>query len=55
VGFSPPIHSFAARPTGWPYSSFRKSVALGMYQINWAIDTAEASDAGERLQHTPVG
>lgn len=55
IHFNPVKHGLAARPADWPYSSFQKCVALGMYPTNWAIDGAEISDAGERLQHESVG
>jgi hypothetical protein len=48
------MHNLAARPAGWPYSSFRNSVALGKYPMIWPIDGVEISAPGGWLQHASV-
>jgi len=55
VHFNPVKHGLAAHPAGWPFSSFRKCVALGMYPIDWANDETEIVEAGERLLPATVG
>jgi putative transposase len=36
VHFNPVKHRLAAHPAVWPYSTFRKCVALGLYDPAWA-------------------
>ena len=55
IHFNPVKHGFAAHPADWPYSSFANCVKLGMYPIDWATEGPDLADAGERLQHAPVG
>jgi len=47
VHFNPVKHGLAAHPADWPFSSFAKSVALGMYPPDWAIDGVPLADTGE--------
>ncbi len=49
IHFNPVKHRLAAHPADWPFSSFTKCVALGMYPIDWAPEGAEPADAGKRL------
>jgi putative transposase len=50
VHFNPVKHGFAAHPAAWPYSTFHKCVALGLYDPAWALteNTAIPSGMGER-------
>jgi len=50
VHFNPVKHGFVAHPADWPYSTFRKSVALGLYDATWAPADNEniSSGMGER-------
>ena len=45
---NPVKHGLAARPADWPFSSFAKCAALGLYPANWARGP-ELADTGERL------
>ena len=45
--FNPVKHGLVANPADWPYSSFHRSVAIGLYPADWA-GSDEALDAGER-------
>nr|WP_255190012.1 transposase [Methylomonas rapida] len=36
VHFNPVKHGLATAPSDWPYSSFRKFVAAGLYDAGWA-------------------
>jgi len=36
VHFNPVKHGLAAHPAAWPYSTFHKCVALGLYDVAWA-------------------
>jgi putative transposase len=50
VHFNPVKHGFVAHPADWPYSTFRKCVALGLYDAAWAPADNEniSSGMGER-------
>ena len=48
VHFNPVKHGLAAHPGDWPYSSFGRCVALGLYPMDWASDRGEPAGAGER-------
>jgi putative transposase len=44
VHFNPVKHGHASLPADWPYSSFKRCVALGIYPADWiGRDTALAS------------
>ncbi|WP_407175816.1 hypothetical protein [Bradyrhizobium sp. STM 3562] len=44
-----PDHVHATRVRDWPYSSFRRMVALGLYPEDWAGNAGELSgEFGER-------
>ncbi len=49
--FNPVKHGLVAHPVAWPYSTFHKCVALGLYDSAWASsgDVLSASGTGERL------
>jgi putative transposase len=49
VHFNPVKHGLAASPADWPFSSFSRCVALGMYPMDWAFDGVELADVGERV------
>ena len=46
--FNPVKHGLVAHPARWPYSSFRRCVALGMYPLAWVGGGDEPAEAGER-------
>lgn len=48
VHFNPVKHGFVRHPGDWPYSSFRRCVALGLYAADWMGGSMEPADAGER-------
>ncbi|MEQ1531049.1 MAG: transposase [Methylococcales bacterium] len=46
IHYNPVKHGFAARPSAWPYSSFRRFVAVGWYVDDWGdIVPADMDDA----------
>jgi putative transposase len=49
VHFDPVKHGLAARPADWPFSSFERCAALGMYPSDWAGTGHALGSAGERL------
>jgi putative transposase len=48
IHFNPVKHGLVADVGDWPYSSFRRCAAKGLYPAGWAGGTAEVVDAGER-------
>ena len=48
IHFNPVKHGVAAHPSDWPFSSFGRAVALGIYPPAWAACGAEPADTGER-------
>jgi putative transposase len=50
VHFNPVKHGLAAHPAAWPYSTFQKCVALGLYDPAWTLSDGAImpSDMGER-------
>jgi len=48
VHFNPVKHGLVASVRDWPFSSFHRAVARGLYPAEWGIDGAEPGDAGER-------
>jgi len=52
VHFNPVKHGFVAHPADWPYSTFQKCGALGLYDEAWApADNNDVSSGmGERNQ-----
>ena len=41
-------HGYVSHPADWPYSSFRRSVAAGLYPPGWSGGATEPEEAGER-------
>jgi putative transposase len=48
VHFNPVKHGCAKHPADWPFSSFHRAVANGLYPADWNAGTAEPLDRGER-------
>jgi putative transposase len=46
--FNPVKHDLVDHPADWPYSTFRRCVAGGMYPSDWAGAVDEPAHAGER-------
>ena len=47
IHFNPVKHGLVADVAHWPYSSFHRCVAEGLYPAGWAGGTMEVGDAGE--------
>ncbi len=45
--FNPVKHGHVARAIDWPYSSFRRCVAAGLYPADWQGNGEEPEDTGE--------
>jgi putative transposase len=48
VHFNPVKHGYVHQAAEWPYSSFHRSVALGIYPSGWSVDGRDVGDRGER-------
>ena len=48
VHFNPVKHGLVAHAADWPYSSFRRCVARGLYPADWSMGGADSADWGER-------
>ncbi len=48
VHFNPVRHGLVAGPAAWPYSSFHRAVAAGVYPTDWACKALPEIDWGER-------
>jgi putative transposase len=48
VHFNPVKHCLVQSPAHWPYSSFPRAVARGLYPPDWNDGDREPSEAGER-------
>ena len=46
---NPVKHALAAHPADWPFSSFRRSVALGVYPADWCQGGGGSLETGESL------
>lgn len=46
--FNPVKHGYVRHPADWPYSSFHRCVAAGMYPAAWRGGDDEPREAGER-------
>ncbi|MGI4797818.1 MAG: REP-associated tyrosine transposase [Janthinobacterium lividum] len=46
--FNPVKHGYATHAADWPYSSFRRCVAAGLYSSGWSGSTDQPVEAGER-------
>jgi len=47
IHFNPVKHALVAAAADWPYSSFHRAVAQGIYPPNWAASGPALEDAGE--------
>lgn len=45
--FNPVKHGLVGQVADWPYSSFRRCVARGIYPADWVADAADLPSAGE--------
>ncbi|MCX7380813.1 MAG: transposase [Alphaproteobacteria bacterium] len=48
IHFNPVKHGLAAAPAEWPYSTFRRCAAAGVYPADWAGEDVKIGEAGER-------
>ena len=48
VHFNPVRHGLVPAPAGWPYSSFHRAVAAGLYPADWQCKDLPDTDWGER-------
>jgi len=48
IHFNPVKHGLVVNAGDWPYSSFRRCVAAGLYPKDWAADNPEPGETGER-------
>ena len=46
--FNPVKHGFAAHPADWPFSSFQRCIAAGLYPAAWLGGGSMPPEAGER-------
>jgi putative transposase len=55
IHFNPVKHGLAEHPAAWPFSSFLRCVALGVYPDRWALADSSLTSVGERAQRDEVG
>ncbi len=55
VHFNPVKHGFAANAADWPFSSFSRCMALGLYPSGWAMKDVAPAETGERSWFARVG
>ena len=55
IHFNPVKHGVAADVADWPYSSFHRAVAIGLYPPKWAGEAKQTGDGGETLEDWAVG
>ena len=48
VHFNPVKHGLTGYPADWPFSSFRRCVAIGLYAAEWCGGGGELGEVGER-------
>ena len=48
IHFNPVKHGLVTEVAAWPFSSFHKSVAMGLYPLAWTGKDDAADDRGER-------
>jgi putative transposase len=48
IHFNPVKHGLAPTAASWPYSTFSRCVARGLYAADWIGDAVEPAHAGER-------
>ncbi len=46
--FNPVKQGYVSQAAEWPYSSFRRCVAAGLYPAGWVGGVVEPAEAGER-------
>jgi len=46
--FNPVKHGLVQSPTEWPFPSFRRYVAAGLYPAEWIGGTGGPGETGER-------
>jgi putative transposase len=47
IHFNPVRHGLVTRPAEWPFSTFRRAVAAGLYPTDWLPAGDEPANAGE--------
>ena len=55
IHFDPVKHGVAMHPAAWPYSSFRRCLAHGLYPEDWTVADVGFTEAGERPHDQMVG
>jgi putative transposase len=48
IHFNPVKHGYAHSAADWPYSTFARCVARGLYPVDWTASDVEPTEAGER-------
>ena len=48
IHFNPVKHGFVADPADWPFSTFRRCVAAGLYPAQWLGTSIAPTQTGER-------
>jgi putative transposase len=48
VHINPVKHGYVTRAADWPYSSFRRWAATGVYPLDWAVEPVVLEGMGER-------
>jgi putative transposase len=48
IHFNPVKHGLTTHPADWPFSTFRRCAALGLYPATWAPPDCDLPDTGER-------
>ena len=48
IHFNPVKHGYADHPADWPFSSFQRCAAKGLYPADWNDSRHEQNDRGER-------
>jgi putative transposase len=48
IHFNPMKHGLVGNPADWPFSTFRRCVASGLYPADWLGSGAEPAETGER-------
>jgi putative transposase len=47
IHFNPVKHGLVDHPAAWPFSTFQRCVAAGLYPSDWQTDRAAPADMGE--------
>ncbi|HKS88493.1 MAG TPA: transposase [Stellaceae bacterium] len=50
IHFNPVKHGLTATPAEWPFSTFRRAVAAGLYPADWLPTADEPANTGERSE-----